>query len=113
MESVTTINNYFTSNPEIMNKISIVNILLLIIAFLYFFLFELKLQQTIGKMVLKLYVVNQDKKKKELKIWQIALRNLFVLINIILIVDLIYFTMKGKRLSDEIAKTKVIEVISA
>ena len=113
VDSFTDINSYFMSNPEIISLRNTINFLFTVVAFLYFFLFELKLKQTIGKMIFKLKVVNEDKKIKDVKFWQFAVRNLFLLLNVIIFADLIFLVLKNQRLSDIMAKTRVIEVISA
>ncbi|MBU0758018.1 MAG: RDD family protein [Nanoarchaeota archaeon] len=108
-------NDLLTGNPDILAKVSEINMLVMIVAFLYFVFFEYKLGQTIGKMVLGLYVVpleNQNKKTK-LTFWQCIIRNLFVVANFIIVVDMVYFALRNIRLSDQFAKTKVVEVVSA
>ncbi|MBD3202995.1 hypothetical protein GF327_01765 [Candidatus Woesearchaeota archaeon] len=100
------------NNPDLVAKLNIVNFLFMIIAFLYFTFLEYKINQTPGKMILNLNV-KSTKKKKKISFWQAAVRNLFLLINFIIIIDIFYYLFKGDRLSDVLAKTKIIEVISA
>jgi uncharacterized RDD family membrane protein YckC len=103
------------NNPQYVNILTNISLLIAIIAILYFSILEFKLKQTVGKMVANIYVVSEN---KELRLWQCFVRNLFLLpfIPFILlwIIDPIYaiFTKENKRFSDVIAKTKVIEYYS-
>ena len=104
------VNEYLMGNESLLEKLSAVNVLMMLIAFAYFILFEYKLNQTPGKMIFGLHVKTIVKKEK-LALWQCFIRNLFILINFIIVVDIFYYLIKNNRLSDQIAKTKVIEVI--
>jgi len=100
------------NNPELLPIITTISLMISIIALLYFTLLEYKFQQTLGKMIARIYVVSENKK---LLFWQCLVRNLFLLpfIPFILlwIIDPIYiiFTKENKRFSDMIAKTNVVE----
>ena len=100
------------NNPELIPIITTISIMISIIAVIYFTILEYKFQQTLGKMIAKIYVVSDNKK---LLFWQCLVRNLFLLpfIPFILlwVIDPIYilFTKENKRFSDMLAKTNVIE----
>ncbi|MBN2421804.1 RDD family protein [Candidatus Woesearchaeota archaeon] len=113
ISSVNYMNSFLLTNPEIKNRINTVNLFILVIAFLYFLVMEFKLQQTPGKMLLKLDIRSIVKKQNKLGFWQCFVRNLFILFNFIFLIDIVYYVIKGQRLSDVLAKTKVVEVISA
>ena len=83
-----------------------------ILIILYFLMLEIKMSQTIGKMLMKVYVVSDN---KELKAWQLLARNLvfipifpFVLLWIL---DPLFmlFTKTNQRLSEILGKTRVVE----
>jgi uncharacterized RDD family membrane protein YckC len=86
-----------------------------ILIILYFLMLEIKMSQTIGKMLMKVYVVSDN---KELKAWQLLARNLvfipifpFVLLWIL---DPLFmlFTKTNQRLSEILGKTRVVEKYS-
>ncbi|MBS3105966.1 RDD family protein [Candidatus Woesearchaeota archaeon] len=83
-----------------------------ILIILYFLMLERKMSQTIGKMLMKVYVVSDN---KELKAWQLIARNL-VFIPIFPFVLLwvldplfMFFTKTNQRLSEILGKTRVVE----
>ncbi len=82
------------------------------IALLYFAMFEYKLQQTIGKMVLGLYVVSE---KGGLSIWQAVGRSIFILpifpFILLWIIDPIYLIFKKIRLSEILTRTMTVEEV--
>lgn len=92
-----------------------VYIVMLLLVFLYFFMLEKKMSQTIGKKLMNLYIVSDT---TELKKWQVLVRNmLFIPIfpfDLLLIIDPIsmLFTRTNQRLSEILSKTRVIEIYS-
>ena len=70
------------------------------------------LRQSIGKIFTNIYVVSET---KELKLWQLLVRNLFLIpffpFVLLWIVDpaFMFFTKDNKRLSEILSKTKVVE----
>lgn len=103
--------SYLASNPEISNILVAVSISSGILAMLYFAVLEWKLNQTVGKILLKLYVESDFKK---LKFWQCLVRSMFVIpvfpFILLWIVDPIYLFWKNIRFSEAISKTKTIQV---
>ena len=94
-----------------------------ILIILYFLMLERKMSQTIGKMLMKVYVVDASENassrstsdNKELKAWQLITRNLvfipifpFVLLWIL---DplFMFFTKTNQRLTEVLSRTKVVE----
>lgn len=90
---------------------SVMSILIL----LYFLMLERKMNQTIGKKFMKLYVVSDSNK---LKIWQLLIRNivfipLFPFILLWLADPLfMFFTKTNQRLTEILSKTRVVEKYS-
>jgi len=103
------INNYETLAP----KLLIISITTAILALIYFTLLEWKLQQTVGKMILKIKVVSD---LKRLEFYQALLRNVpkalfFTNYTLwIALFDLIYHSFTGRRYFDKLAKTNVVNV---
>ena len=86
-----------------------------ILIILYFLMLERRMSQTIGKMLMKVYVISDN---KELKAWQLLARNIvfipifpFVLLWIL---DplFMFFTKTNQRLSEILGKTRVVEKYS-
>ncbi len=86
---------------------------MLLLVFLYFFVLEKKMSQTIGKKLMNLYIVSYT---AELKIWQVLVRNLLFIpifpFDLLLIIDPIsmLFTKTNQRLSEILSKTRVVEI---
>ncbi|MFH0875043.1 MAG: RDD family protein [archaeon] len=110
LETITQLNDYFTKNTAVIDKVNSINMAVLIIAYIYFVLFEYILSQTPGKIFLKLTVKHIDPKEKKLKFYQCLIRNLFVLVSFIIVIDIVNFAFRGVRLSDFFAKTRAVEV---
>lgn len=79
-----------------------------IITVLYFIILEYNLKQSLGKMIMKIYIVSD---KKELKIWQLAVRSLFLLVDLIWVIDMVYyaFNKEKRRLLEVLSKTRTVE----
>lgn len=79
-----------------------------IISLLYFVALEYRLGQSLGKMMMKIYIVSD---KKELKIWQVVVRSLFLLVDIIWMIDVIYyvFNKEKRRLFEVLSKTRTVQ----
>lgn len=84
-------------------------IFFVIMIIFYFTILEYKLGQTLGKMVVNIYVVSSV--GKELKLSQILIRNLLKPFPIVLLVDVLYMVFKGgnQRLFDLFSGTIVVE----
>ncbi|MBN2367730.1 RDD family protein [Candidatus Woesearchaeota archaeon] len=106
---------YLAEQSDMMSQITMMILFMFGLMFAYFFLFDLKLGQTPGKMLFKLYVVPMIK-KDSLTIWRLISRNLAILpvfpFTLLWIIDPLYMVFSGKRLSDILTKTLVVEEIS-
>ena len=79
-----------------------------IITLLYFILLEYKTGQSIGKIIMKIKVVSE---KKSLRFWQLLVRGLFLLVDILFIIDIIYYVFRRdkRRMLEVLSKTKTVE----
>ena len=106
---------YLTTNAQAATALTFISFAIGVLALLYFTLLEYRLNQTIGKMVFKIYIISTN---KELNIWQCIGRNLFALpffpFIILWVVDPIFMfmTKDNRRLSEILTKTKTIEHFS-
>jgi len=91
-------------------RISLVFMTILII--LYFSILEYKTGQSVGKMILNIYVNGE---KKELRYWQCVVRSMFFIpffpFVLLWIIDPVYlfFNKNHQRLTEVISKTRVVE----
>jgi len=103
--------NFLTSNPGIIQQLYLVFGVVFILIFAYFVIFEYKLAQTPGKMLMNLYLVPIDKKEK-LTLMKVIIRNVAVFpifpFSLLWIIDPLYLIFTGKRFSDNISKTQII-----
>ena len=106
--------NYSLENHSSLEpKLLLISIVTAVSALIYFILFEWKLRQTIGKMILKIKVNSET---KTLEFWQALVRNIpkaafFVNYTVwIFLIDLIYHSFTRKRLFDKLAKTYVKKI---
>ncbi len=101
---------FFQQNPGISNTVYTTSAVIGILMMLYFAIFEYKLHQTVGKMLMKIYV-----KDKKLAFWQCLVRNLFLIpvfpFVLLWITEPLFmiFTKEHQRLLEIITKTKVVE----
>jgi len=92
-----------------LNSISFIMSIFII---LYFLMMERKMGQTIGKMVMKIYVINDN---AALKSWQFLVRNIvFVPVFpffLLWAIDplFMFFTKTNQRLTEILSKTRVVE----
>lgn len=88
---------------------------MLLLIFLYFFMLEKKMSQTIGKKLMNLYIVSDAPGFKK---WQFLVRNLLFIpifpFDLLLLIDPIsmLFTKSNQRLSEILSRTRVVEVYS-
>ena len=107
--------NYFAENSSTLSDIYGVFFAIFGLSFIYFVVFQHKLKQTPGMMILNIYVAHAEK-KKELSLLQIIGRNLAILpimpFSLLWIIDPLYIIFTGNRLSDNLCKTQIIEEMS-
>ncbi len=101
---------YIQSSQELSFSFFVVNMMLALITILYWALLEFKLGQSIGKMAMKIKVVNISEKK--LGFAQCLLRNLTKASTFILFLDFIYGVVKKdyRRYFEVLSKTRVVDV---
>src|SRR3989338_1498001 len=86
-----------------------------ILAFMYFFLMEKNMSQTIGKKVMNIYVTSDSGR---LSAWQALLRNMIFIplfpFDFLMVADpfFMFFMKSGRRLSEILSKTNVVETYS-
>jgi uncharacterized RDD family membrane protein YckC len=104
-----------SSSTNYTGFVSSVSLIMSILIILYFLLLEKKMGQTIGKSLMKIYIVSD---KNNLKAWQLLIRNL-VFIPIFPFVLLwaidplfMFFTKTNQRLSEILSRTRTVEKIS-
>lgn len=90
-------------------KVVIIGFISALIVILYFALLEYNLQQTIGKIILRIKVIS---KTKTLTFWQCFVRNLMKFSSPLLFLDTLYILFKRthQRFFDKIANTEVVEI---
>jgi len=99
------------NNPEFAKTLTIVSIFISILALLYFSITEYKVKQTVGKILMNIYVVSTEKK---MRYWQCVVRNLFLFpvfpFFLLWVIDPVFllFNKNGQRLSEVISKTRVV-----
>ena len=111
--SYTEILQFLVANPQLKTTLFFMSVALGFIALLYFAILEYYAGQTIGKILANITVESETKK---LAFWQCLVSNLFLIpvfpLFLLWIVDPIWliYTKGKKRLSDVLAKTKVVEM---
>ncbi len=106
---------FLSTSTNYTNFITSVSFIMSILIILYFFMLERKMQQTIGKMLMKIYVISNT---KTLNTWQLLTRNLvFIPIFPFVLLWLIdplfmFFTKTNQRLTEILSKTRVVEKYS-
>ena len=101
-----------TNYAGFINSVSFVMSVLII---LYFFMMERKTSQTIGKMLVKIYIVSDN---KDLKAWQLLVRNIVFIpifpFVVLWILDplFMFFTKTNQRLTEILSRTRVVEKYS-
>lgn len=102
--------SFYVNNNNLLLHYSKVFLAISVLALLYFAILEHKFGQTVGKMLMKIYV-----KPKEISFFKAILRNLFILpffpFIILWIVDpILALTSKdGQRLEERFTQTMVVE----
>ena len=104
-----------SSSTDYTGFITSLSFVISVLIILYFLMLEIKMSQTIGKMLMKVYVVSDN---NTLNAWQLLARNLvfipifpFVLLWIL---DplFMFFTKTNQRLTEILSKTRVVEKYS-
>src|SRR3989344_2857548 len=96
----------FTSTDS---RLTFLTFVVVISILVYFSVLEYKIRQTLGKIIMGIYVISLS--DKELRFSQALLRNITKPFSIVLLVDVIYMFFKGgnQRLFDVFSRTAVVE----
>ena len=103
---------FLISNQGYTKTLTIISAVMSIFAILYFAILEFKIQQTPGKLLMRIEVVSDA---KELTFWQCMVRSLFLIpvfpFFLLLVIDPLFllFTKTHQRLSEILSKTKTVE----
>jgi uncharacterized RDD family membrane protein YckC len=106
---------FLSTSTDFTGFISSISFVMSVFIILYFYLLENKMQQTIGKAIMKIYVISDN---NELKKWQLFVRNIvFIpLFPFILLwaADPLFmlFNKSNQRLSEILSKTRVVQKYS-
>jgi len=91
-----------------------ISLFMSIMALLYFAILESKLNQTIGKIIMKIYIINTKNPKERISFFQAIIRGLGVFLiftlPIITLLDAayVYFNKDKQRMLERVSKTKTI-----
>jgi uncharacterized RDD family membrane protein YckC len=106
--------NYFQAHPELVGELSIILGIIFFLAFAFFIIFEYRMRQTPGKMLLNIHVAPENR-NEDITFFKIVIRNLVFIpiipFTLLWIVDPLYLLFTGRRLSDVISKTMVVEEV--
>ena len=100
------------SSSDYSGFLNSVSIAMSILVILYFFMLEKRMNQSIGKKIMKLYVASDT---EQLKAWQVAARNIVFLpvfpFILLWILDPLFmlFTKTNQRLTEILSRTRVVE----
>ena len=101
-----------SSSTNFTSYVTSVSVVMSILIIMYFYLLEKKTGQTIGKMLLQIYVVGSS---DSLRRWQLLIRNIVFLpifpFILLWILDplFMFFTKTNQRLTEILSKTKVVQ----
>ncbi|MBI5391621.1 RDD family protein [Candidatus Woesearchaeota archaeon] len=97
----------FFQAPVINNSVFLLGIFAVLLSLAYWVILEYKLQQSVGKILMKLYVHG-----KQLPFSHILVRNLTKPFSLLLLIDVLYMFFKGghQRLFETFSDTDVVEV---
>ena len=105
----------FSTSTNYTGFITSVSFVMSVLIILYFLMMEREMGQTIGKMIMKIYVVSDN---NILKTWQLLARNaVFIPIFpfvLLWVLDplFMFFTKTNQRLTEILSKTRVVEKYS-
>ena len=101
------INKLFAIN--LTKEFIIISLSVSILTLLYFTLLELTLRQTVGKMIMRIYVSST---KKAFTLQQVLLRNIPKIVTLVLALDVLYaiITKTHQRYFETISNTEVLKM---
>ena len=104
--------NLLMANSKLMRMFQLIGFFMTILILGYFVVFIWMFKQTPGMMLFKLKIVSE----KELRVWQILVRNLFLVpffpFSLLWIIDPLYyfFSSTGQRWTEKLSKTHVVQM---
>ena len=115
---ITAVSAFLQAHPAVAKELDYLSVLAMLLIYSYFVLMEYFIGQTIGKKIMKLYVVatgpflQHEKGNYKITFVQAMLRNVCVLplfpLVLLWIIDPLYLLFKKERFSDNYAHTAVI-----
>lgn len=94
----------FKNNQVVLTNLTSILFVISVISLFYFTIMEWKFSQTIGQMIMGLYIISGE---KTIKFWQTFVSNLFIIpffpFYILWIIDPLYMFFNGQRFSEKIA----------
>ena len=108
-EGFTGLFKFFEGSPETIKILFFISILMSILTVLYWAILEYKIQQSVGKILFKIYV--RSTKRGNLKFSQCLIRNITKVSLIPIALDSLYlvFTRKHQRYFEKMSNTEVID----
>lgn len=110
--SITESMSYLKANPELMNEAGLLLFIVGLFSFYYLTYLQHRFRQTIGMKIFNIYLKSIEK-NKEISIWQVMLRNLYIIplfpFVLLWIIDPIYLIIYKRRFSESLSKTKLVE----
>lgn len=103
------------SSADYTGFLTSVSLVMSVLVILYFLMLERRMGQTIGKMLMKVYVVSDT---ENLSSWQLLARNIVFIpifpFILLWVLDplFMFFTKTNQRLSEVLSKTRVVEIYS-
>src|SRR3989338_6563750 len=110
--SINSIYAYLTARPEINVWLTFISVMVGILSIAYFVILEGRLNQSIGKLIMKIYVKSLENK---ITVWQHIVRSLFLLpvfpFVLLWLLDplFMFFTASNQRLSEILSRTKTVQ----
>lgn len=107
-EDFTEMYAFFNNNPGNMKIIFFISLMISLLTILYWAVLEYKLQQSVGKMLMNIYVTSKTKK---LGFYQCFVRNISKVSLVLLIADCSYMFFKktNQRYLEKITNTEVVD----
>lgn len=116
INGIKSMQEFFSASPELTRTLTIVTVMMGMLAILYFALMEYKIGQTVGKMMLNIYVVSEKKEGNgAMSFWQALLRSIIWLpmfpFIVFWIIDPLYIFLNrnGQRLLEYMSRTRTVE----
>lgn len=99
------------AHPEALRPMLWLSVLMGVVIMLYFMVLEAKYNQSIGKMLMNIFVIN-DEKGKQISYMQSMLRSASLIVDVVFIIDIVYaaFNSGKQRLFERLSKTRTIAI---